>query len=435
MAFLWAKTLGGESAVKLLTKFGLLEQGIDYACEAYQFEFAFELARLAAQNKTQEIHYKYAMALEDEGKFRDAETQFVQANKPKEAVLMYVHAQDWESAQRVAEAHDPDSVADVLIGQAKVAFESGDFARFESMLLRAQRPELAVKHYRDSGMWPEALRVCKEYLPHRLKSLQDEYDRESMAESAGNVEMLLQKARQWEEQGEYERAVECYLKVDRSNCSSTEVMADSWSRAAELAVKFLDGERAVEVAEEAGPRLVQVGRHSSAAQLYMGVEMIKEAVDAFVDAQEWTKARKVARELEPRLESYVEQRYKDHLQNQGQFDELVNVDLERALNVLVDNGEWEKAIETAGEQGSQELKHKYVAHHATQLIRDGDPVSALKLYRKHGAPAMLQNFNIYKRMAVDLFSMASEDDVGGKAYTTWSGLRDVLYDLTQSMAR
>ena len=32
---------------------------------------------------------------------------FVQAKKPKEAVLMYVHSQDWESAQRVAEAHDP----------------------------------------------------------------------------------------------------------------------------------------------------------------------------------------------------------------------------------------------------------------------------------------------------------------------------------------
>ena len=38
VAFLWAKTLGGESAVKLLSKFGILEQGIDYACESYQFE-------------------------------------------------------------------------------------------------------------------------------------------------------------------------------------------------------------------------------------------------------------------------------------------------------------------------------------------------------------------------------------------------------------
>ncbi len=70
--------------------------------------------------------------------------------------------------------------------------------------------------------------------------------------------MLLQKARQWEEQGEYERAVECYLKVDPSNTGDEELMANSWSRAAELAVKFLDGERAVEVAEVAGPKLVQV---------------------------------------------------------------------------------------------------------------------------------------------------------------------------------
>ncbi len=62
-------------------------------------------------------------------------------------------------------------------------------------------------------MWPEALRVCREYLPHRLKALQDEYDRESMAESEGSADLLVQKAKQWEEGGEYERAVECYLKV------------------------------------------------------------------------------------------------------------------------------------------------------------------------------------------------------------------------------
>ena len=65
---------------------------------------------------------------------------------------------------------DQASVADVLVGQAKVAFEASNFAKFESLLLRAQRPELAVKQYRDTGMWPEALRVCKEYLPHKLKA-------------------------------------------------------------------------------------------------------------------------------------------------------------------------------------------------------------------------------------------------------------------------
>ena len=33
VAYLWAKSLGGDSAVKLLSKFGLLESAIDYATE------------------------------------------------------------------------------------------------------------------------------------------------------------------------------------------------------------------------------------------------------------------------------------------------------------------------------------------------------------------------------------------------------------------
>ena len=48
----------------------------------------------------------------------------------------------------MAESHDPDSVSDVLVGQARFAFEEKEYARAESYLLRAQRPELAVKYYR-----------------------------------------------------------------------------------------------------------------------------------------------------------------------------------------------------------------------------------------------------------------------------------------------
>ena len=33
IVFLWAKSLGGDSAVKLLSKFGLLEEAIDYATD------------------------------------------------------------------------------------------------------------------------------------------------------------------------------------------------------------------------------------------------------------------------------------------------------------------------------------------------------------------------------------------------------------------
>lgn len=62
----------------------------------------------------------------------------------------FVHNQNWDAAQRVAEAHDPDSVADVLVGQARFAFEHREFQKAEAFLLRAQRPELAIKYYKVS---------------------------------------------------------------------------------------------------------------------------------------------------------------------------------------------------------------------------------------------------------------------------------------------
>ena len=63
-------------------------------------------------------------------------------------------------------------------------------------------------------------------------------------------------------------------------------------------------------------------------------------------------------------------------------------------------------MDTAAEHG-QEVLHKYLATHATGLIKDGQATQALQLYRKYGCPTFPQNFNIYKRIAVDLFGRYS----------------------------
>ena len=115
----------------------------------------------------------------------------------------------------------------------------------------------------------------------------------------------------------------------------------------------------------------------------------REAIDAFVACQEWAKAKKVARELEPKLESYVDARYKEHLKNEGSATDLIAVDVIAALDMFVEQGNFERAIETAGEHGP-ELKHKYVALQATNFIRDGKSLDALKLYRRHTAPPLEQ---------------------------------------------
>ncbi|XP_053503578.1 intraflagellar transport protein 172 homolog isoform X4 [Ictalurus furcatus] len=443
VVYLWAKNLGGETAVKLLNKFGLLEDAIDFAAENRSFDFAFELARLSMKQKIPEIHLKTAMFLEDEGKFSEAETEFIKAGRPKEAVLIltlqnenltrtsrYLHIQDWTGAQRVAEAHDPDSVADVLVDQAKFCLEQKDFQKAEAFLLRAQRPELAIKYYKDAEMWSDAMRICKEYIPNKLSILQEEYEKEIAKSGSRGVEGMIEQAREWEQTGEYARAVDCYLKV--KDLSDVALLVTCWIKAAELAIKFLTREKAVGVVQTVGPRLVQHKKYTAAAELYLNMDLIKETVDAFMEGEEWNKAKRIAKELDARLEGYVDQCYKDHLKNKGKVDLLLGVDVIAALDVYAERGQWEKCIDIASKQNFKIL-HKYCALYATHLIKEGDAEKVLDLYVQHGMPASPENFNIYKRMFLELMNLRDRD--AAKAYRMWANLRDVLHLLCENLTK
>ena len=65
------------------------------------------------------MHLKKGMYLEDEGRFVEAEREFLAADKPREAIEMWVHQQDWDTAQRIADASDPGSLPDIFSAHAK----------------------------------------------------------------------------------------------------------------------------------------------------------------------------------------------------------------------------------------------------------------------------------------------------------------------------
>jgi intraflagellar transport protein 172 len=48
---------------------------------------------------------------------------------------------------------------------------------------------------------------------------------------------------------------------------------------------------------------LDIQQHDLAAHVYLGVDMIKEAINTFIHAEEWIKAKRVAKELEPRYQS------------------------------------------------------------------------------------------------------------------------------------
>ncbi|XP_013856092.1 intraflagellar transport protein 172 homolog, partial [Austrofundulus limnaeus] len=189
---------------------------------------------------------------------------------------------------------------------------------------------------------------------------------------------------------------------------NTALMEKCWAKAAELSIKFLSADQAVEVVQMVGPRFAQRRKFDTAAELYLNLDLIKEAIDVFIQGEEWNKAKRVAKEMEPRYEDYVDQKYKEQLKNQGKVDSLVGVDVMAALDLYAEKGQWDKCLETASKQNFKIL-HKYVALYATHLIKEGAALKALQLYIQHGAPPNPQNFNIYKRLFLDLINLPDTD--------------------------
>jgi intraflagellar transport protein 172 len=166
--------------------------------------------------------------------------------------------------------------------------------------LRAERPELAVKLYKDNGMWPDALRVCKEYLPNKLDQLREEFDRNVSDKSNYGVEGLLEQATKWEATGEYTKSVDSFIKITVSSQIDKETAVRCWMKACDLSQKFLSEHKSQNVAQIVGRRLVDLNKPTMAAELYLKVDLIKDCIDAFICAEEWGKAKKVADQLDKR---------------------------------------------------------------------------------------------------------------------------------------
>ena len=113
-----------------------------------------------------------------------------------------------------------------------------------------------------------------------------------------------------------------------------------YSKACDLSQKFLSEHKAQNVAQTVGPRLVQLNKANMAAELYLKVDLIKECVDAFISADEWGKAKKVAEQLDKNLVPYVEELYKQSLHKSGDIKAVADYDAVAALDLYVSNNQW-----------------------------------------------------------------------------------------------
>jgi intraflagellar transport protein 172 len=342
VAYLWARSLGGEAAVKLLKKLGLLDEALDFAVETAEFAFAFELSKFAEKYKNEEIHLKYAMFLEDEGKFQQARDEFILAGKAKEAILMYIHNEDWTNALQVAEKYEESSVVDVLIGQAKVCFQKKEYSKAESLILRAQKPELAIRFYQDENNWNEALRFAKQYLPIKSSQVQADYEKYLSGQSNSGKEHILRLAKQFEENHEFLRAIDMYLKLNLTHTESHDELVMAWDKAAALCAKYAPNDKRV-VSDKCAKLLEGIGRYDEAADIYISNQMYKESADVFISAGLWEKARNMVK-YAPNLKDYVDSKCNGRTRV-GHLTEKSESSV--SLHEFAKRGEWEKCIEFA----------------------------------------------------------------------------------------
>jgi intraflagellar transport protein 172 len=195
VAYAQALSLGPEAGMSLLKRLGLVEQAIDFAVECRLWDVALDLAArhaTAPHDKVLAVHLKHAMALEDEGSFQAAEAAFVAAGKPREAVDMWLHLKDWNAAIRVAEAaNDTQALQDITIAQAHhAATNDRDYATAEALYCSddaGKRAELAIDMYLQARMVPDALRVTKKHLPHRLPEVTDRIQKGGGGGGGGSI--------------------------------------------------------------------------------------------------------------------------------------------------------------------------------------------------------------------------------------------------------
>jgi intraflagellar transport protein 172 len=364
-----------------LSKFGLLEAAIEFAADNNSFDFAFELGRFASKEKLAEVHYKYgkylyilcrplsyhatAMYLEDEGRFKDAENSFILAGKPREAILMYIHSQDWNSALAIAEAYEPHSVPDVLVGQAKIALTNKENARGEALILRAQRPDLAIKFYKELNQWNDAIRFAKEYMPNKLPEVNSDYEQFLATQGGSGKEEILSSAKMHEFQKDYSQAIDMYLRLSPACSTDIAFLEEQWSYAIKLAVKFVP-DRVADVARAAGAKLLAVKRPETAGAMLFAVELYKEAIDAFVSGGLWDQAKDVLKRA-PKYTEYLEALYAKNNQRPGSSNPVSSGGpvTEGNLKAYAERGEWEKCIELAAAQVrflSSTVEHERLAN-------------------------------------------------------------------------
>lgn len=340
---------------------------------------------------------------------------------------MFIRDNDWADAERVAKDHCESLLPDVYTGQARRAIEEGDHLRAETFLLRANKPDIILRYFIENEMWPDALRIAQNYLPHQAALIQEEYEKSELRNGARGVDSFVAQAKEWEQQGDWRKAVSALLKINRDSTDNDALIKHSTEKAADLVMKFLMGDE--EYIGAALGALDEANCNEKAAELLLLFGQSRQAINALCRAKQWAKAKQVAQEYLPEMVPEIEKIYKESLKSEGRLGELIDVDVITAIDMMIENDQWDKALDTAKSQNYRPLLDKYVAQYAAILVHRNDLSRVLAVLERYGASANPANFSIYKLLMEETLAKPRFD------YTEIARVRNVHLDVYNALQK
>lgn len=428
MALALLIALGVANGSKFLIKHGLLENAIEHATESGSFDIAFEIANLNMVSKLPEIHLRHAIFLEDAEKYTEAEHAFMAADKPREAIDMYIHVEDWTSALRVAENADPAAIPDIFLSQAKLLHEAHRFTEAEDRYIQASRPDLALDMYKSAGMYSECMKITQSYLPHLVTEVSAAFQSgqfRNTQQLVGTREDALSVGKAYESAYKWQDAVDLYLAGTDDDIILLE-------RAVDVAKAHLPN-KAVEVVLQVSKRLVKHDKEEVAATFLRGIGRHEDAIDICLQAKKFDTAKEFAKG-NPTLTKRVTDTINEHLTAKEDANGLlVNGRVDAALDVLAKRGDWARIWEITSREGvAIAITSKYVLLRVAELLGLGNTEAvdeAVRLLNTHPILASDTALPVLRNLTVLVVARALEAQ--GPGYlTTMQLLRESLYRLT-----
>ena len=409
-----ADNMGHDSGRAFLIKNGLVDAAIEFEANKDNFDEAFKLADLHAKYKLPDVHLKYALYLEDEKRYKEAEEEYIKANKPGEAIGMYKHLQDWHSALQVARQYDPDNVGSVFYSQGEFFMERRDFAKAEGCFINAKDPEAAINAYTKEKMYGEALRVAKMHCPHLVHTINEKYSGAGGMRSEGNADDIYKSAKMWEDNRNFPKAIDGYLEITENHTSDKGFLEEVWERAANLAMNY-DKDRVRDVVEIVGERLYNIKSYDSAAEIYERIGDYQRAIEIFITGERYDKARQVAGSVNPRSEqerllSIIDDKERKYRMDHGGEEGLAEDGDIAGLEMLYKKGRYEQCLMLAEKQGGDVLNN-FLERYSKQLVQNGDWNGTANTMSKYGCPPVNNLFAVYKTVALEILAASNVSEL------------------------